>query len=43
MKKFVGYLIYLKTDNGMYKMLISGSDKKLIEHYKMFVNDMEFK
>ena len=42
-KEFVGYLIYLKTDNGMYKMLISGSDKKLIEHYKMFVNDMEFK
>lgn len=42
-KEFVGYLIYLKTENGMYKMLISGSDKKLIEHYKTFVNDMEFK
>ncbi|MCM1286942.1 MAG: hypothetical protein NC240_01440 [Clostridium sp.] len=40
---FVGYLIYMRTDNGMYKLLISGSDKDVVEHYKTFVNDMEFR
>lgn len=40
---FTGYLIYMRTNNGMYKLLISGNDKDVIEHYKQFVNDMEFK
>lgn len=40
---FTGYLIYMRTDNGMYKLLISGSDKDIVEHYKTFVNDMEFR
>lgn len=40
---FTGYLIYMRTDNGMYKLLISGSDADIIEHYKTFVNDMEFR
>lgn len=40
---FTGYLIYMRTDNGMYKLLVSGSDTDIIEHYKTFVNDMEFR
>lgn len=40
---FTGYLIYMRTNNGMYKLLISGNDKDIVEHYKEFVNDMEFK
>lgn len=40
---FTGYLIYMRTDNGMYKLLVSGSDEDIIEHYKTFVNDMEFR
>lgn len=40
---FTGYLIYMRTNNGMYKLLISGSDKDIVEHYKEFVNDIEFK
>lgn len=40
---FTGYLIYMRTGNGMYKLLISGSDEDIVEHYKTFVNDMEFR
>ncbi|MDE6530058.1 MAG: hypothetical protein K2K96_04715 [Lachnospiraceae bacterium] len=43
MSGFTGYLIYMRTDNGMYKLLVSGSDEDIIEHYKTFVNDMEFR
>lgn len=42
-KNSFDYLIYMRTNNGMYKLLISGSDKDIVEHYKEFVNDIEFK
>lgn len=40
---FAGYIFYFKTDNGYYKVLISGSETEVIEHYKNFVDNMTFK
>ena len=39
---FTGYLYYFKTDEGLYKAMISGSDLEVVEHYKNFVDNMTF-
>lgn len=41
-KVFSGCIYYFKTDKAFYKVLLSGSEQRVIDNNKYFINDMLF-